>query len=143
MQSYGASMQLSVISMAVILTARLTQAQLEPSWIQPPEDTSSPEGSIVTLSCRIENRAGRPIAWIRYKDGSSENLFTNNDPWTEDNRLSVHEFSNGFDFTISGLNRDDNAEYQCELARSTLKKKVTITVLGKFVTGVCWTYSFH
>ena len=104
----------------------------DPQWIIPPSDTQNVEGSSVQLQCRVSDRNGRSVAWIRYQDGVAQNLFTGNEQWINDDRFSVQEFDDGFDLTIAGLQRSDNGQYQCDIARTTLKATAQVTVLGRF-----------
>lgn len=123
---------IGILVLSLLIAFTSSQSAAVPSWIVRPQNRTEKLHHNVSLSCSVDNAAGRWLAWMKIgSDGATSILFTNNDQrFQAPPRYFVASNGNG-DSTLylTLIEKDDDAQFQCDLQNSNLSAAAQVTVL--------------
>lgn len=127
---------IGIFVFSLLIAFTTSQSAAVPSWNVRPQNITERLRYNVSLSCRVDNAAGRWLAWMKIgSDGVTSILFTDTQRFQAPPRYFVASNGSG-DSTLylTSIEKDDDAQFQCDLQNSNLSAAAQVTVLGKLIT---------
>lgn len=134
-----------IVVFSLLIAFTSSQSTAVPSWKVRPQNRTERLGYNASLSCSVDNAAGRWLAWMKIgSDGVTIILFTNTLRFQAPSRYSVASNGDGDSMLyLTSIEKDDDALFQCDLQNSNLSAAAQITVLGKFITLSDYAFRLH
>ncbi len=103
------------------------------AWLYEPTDETAIVGQSVTFRCAVRGLGEWDfITWSRIRERDTPfTLFFDNSTFVADDRYSVESNGNGYDMTITGVNRSDAHQFRCAVLGTDFSRTVSLTVIGK------------
>ena len=108
-------------------------SHLDLAWLDPPTDQRVVVGQDVTFRCAVSGLGEWDfITWSRIRESDTPfTLFFDNSAFGDDDRYSVESNGNGYDMTISGVDRSDAHQFRCAVLGTDFFRTISLTVIGK------------
>lgn len=120
-----------VLRLMMLLLLMVVQQQgiVHGQWDAEPQSVSVPLGGDTRITCGVRDKG---VVWKQYAaTESSTIMFVNASAFNAPSRFSVARTAVGFDLVLTGAQREDDTDYECEVQGVLLKRRVTITVTGE------------